>query len=355
MSLIKKYSKIIYGKYIEFSTYKAWRKRHNKVFSQIAFSKHNLTENETKDYIAYWGKFNLKVNLDTVVVTKSLTGIYNRHIVPEEIYYLKIEPFYNNRKEINFLANKNIYNKWFGDFFFPKDYFHKINGKYYTSQFKGIMNVEDFISETNFVFPIVFKPSVDSQGGRGVYFVYNKSELITLLNNHENFVVQEKIIQNKAIDEIHDSINTIRVCLLKRPINNEWIVLNASIRMGKDGSLDNETAGGIVCNIKKGGELNEFALDKYGVKFFKHPNSKFVFKNKILPFYSELISSSIQIAEQIIGLNIVSLDMCLNENSDWKCIEVNLFDQTIRFSQYAGNPFFGKYTDEVVNGMFKTE
>jgi hypothetical protein len=120
-----------------------------------------------------------------------------------------------------------------------------------------------------------------------------------------------------------------------------------ALRMGKDGSLDNETAGGIHCYIGNGGYLNGYAVDKYGTKYYEHPNSGMEFNSKI-PEYDILRKIVLEIAEKIFFTRIIGLDMCMDEYGNWRAIEINLNASAIRFAQYGGQPFFGEYTDEVV-------
>ena len=176
------------------------------------------------------------------------------------------------------------------------------------------------------------------------------------VGGYRNYVSESKrsaLKQSPKISRFNpDSINSIRVCLLK--VEGKFVVINASLRMGKDGSLDNETAGGIVCSISEEGKLNSFAVDKFCSKHLFHPNSEVVFDGETLPFYSSLISISQEIGVCIFNTDLVSLDMCLDDKNMWRCIELNLFGQTIRFAQYAGKPFFGKYTDYVINKIIKS-
>lgn len=335
-----------------FSVYYSFYKRYEHVYRNGEFKESKLTKKEKNDYIGYWKKISPIVSVKTVEITKSLTGSYNRYIVPEEIYVLYFEPYFNPRVESVFMENKNFYNKWFGSEYFPNDYFHKIDNVYYDGNLNKINHIEDYIDNCNIDFPIVVKPSVDSFGGRDIYFIKNKFDLKELYPKFKNLVVQQKIQQSVLMNKFNsDSINTIRVCLIK--IDGEFQILNISLRMGKDGSLDNETAGGIVCNILDTGKLNSYAVDKYCRKFFTHPNTNVIFDNESLPFYSELIYSSKCIAEKIFNTNLISLDMCLDIQNKWRCIELNLFGQTIRFAQYAGNPFFGNYTDKIVQDFIK--
>ena len=68
-----------------------------------------------------------------------------------------------------------------------------------------------------------------------------------------------------------------------------------------------------------------------------------------IPFYNELLLTAKSVADELLLCNLVSLDMCLDENNSWRCLEANLRGQTIRFAQYAGKGFFGEFTDEVIS------
>lgn len=336
---------------VKYSIYK----RHKSIFSNGEIERLVLTDKEKKEYRAFWKPISSIINLETVEITKSLTGYFNKYIVPEEFYPLYFEKYFNNDKSVGFLQNKSVYNKWFDKGLFPKDFFHKIDSVYYTYDFNIIDDIEDYISKYIFEddFPLVIKPNKDSYGGADIYFVNSKNDIKNTIMLHDDLVVQEKVEQSRLINDFNkDSINTIRVCLYKDEKGLSHI-LNTSIRMGKNGSLDNETAGGIVCNIKSNGTLNKYAVDKYARKYFEHPNSGFLFENKKLPFYRELEEVSIHIAQKIIGVRLISLDMALDSNNNWRCIETNLFGQTIRFAQYAGEPFFGILTDKIMNDLKK--
>lgn len=323
-------------------------KRHKLIYNNGEFRKKRLTDSEKKEYHNYWKVISPIVNTKTVEISKTLSGKFDKRIIPEEFYALYFEPKFNNDSSALFLENKSIYNKWFSKGFFPEDYFHKIDNIYYSKDLKIIEDIERFISNIEEIeFPVVVKPSKNSYGGENIYFLNSKSEIVDTIKNHSDLVVQEKIKQSELINKFNqNSVNTVRVCLYK-DVNGSVNILNSSIRMGKDGSLDNETAGGIVCNIKTNGMLNKYAVDKYAVKYFEHPNSGYVFENKKFPLYDELQKVSKEIAREIIGVQIISLDMALDSNNSWRCIELNLFGQTIRFAQYAGEPFFGELTDEV--------
>ncbi len=333
------------------SAYNAFYKRNKIIYSSSHFKKIALTAQEKKEYHDYWSDVSRFISTKTVEITKSTSGVFDRRIVPEEFLPLYIAPVLNKDKRVNFLENKSIYNKWFGREVFPKDYFHKIDNKYFTYDFNIIEDIEGFIDDTldEASLPMVIKPNKDSYGGKDIYFVNNKSEIKTIINQHSDLVVQEKLDQSELINVFNDeSVNTVRVCIYKDNAGS-YHIINTNIRMGVNGSLDNLSDGGIVCNIKPDGMLNDYANDRYAKKFFEHPNSSFVFKGKKFPLYNDMVDASLKVANDVIGARLISLDMALDSTNRWRCIEVNLGGQTMLFAQFAGEPFLGKHTDEVIN------
>ncbi|MEK6265506.1 MAG: ATP-grasp domain-containing protein [Clostridium sp.] len=339
------------------SVYSAFYKYHKNLYKKTDLEKAKLTSNEKKEYRDYWKSISPIISLDAIELSKSLTGIFNKKIIPEEFFPLYIEPHLNSERKLTFLENKSVYNKWFDPGIFPKDLFHKLNNSYYTHDFKIIKDIDLFIEEQVTVndFPMVIKPNKNSYGGKDIYFVNSKEDIKKIIKDHPNLVVQEKIEQSKLLDVFNKgSVNTVRICLYKDKEGGVHL-LNASIRMGINGSLDNTSAGGIVCYIKPSGMLNKYAFDKNLKKYLKHPNSDLVFEYKKFPLYEELIKASQNVFKGITEAQLVSLDMSLDSNDRWRCIELNFFGQTIRFVQYAGQPFLGEYTDEIIENVRKAQ
>lgn len=345
--IAKKIKNNLSGIWKAVSVYVSFYKRHKIIAGNLKSGYSKLTEAEKKEYLTFWKRVSPVVSLKTVEITKSLSGVYNKYIVPEEIYALNIEPYLVPRKEVLFFENKSFYNRWFRGDFFPISYIYKMDGEYFDSGHSSI-TIEYVLNKLERIdYPVVIKPTVDSYGGRNVFFVRDFQEAKSTIELMPSLVIQECIIQSNLINKINDgSINTVRVCLFK-PKGHSFEVINSSLRMGVDGSLDNETAGGIVCSISKEGILNNYAVNKAGEKYFKHPNSNYVFEGKSFPLYEELTLASKEVANQIFHTRLVSLDMCLDSEGRWRCIEVNALGQTIRFAQYAGFPFFSEYSESL--------
>ncbi len=336
-------------KYTLFARTSAFKKRYKNIDHSL-FNK-TLDQNHIDNYTKRWSIFGSKVETETFLLCYNLSGIIDYDIVPENFFAAIIEPKLNKYKgkQLSFLAVKNIYSKWFTDGnVFPKTYLNKIDGFYYDKELKLINNIDKYLEQENFVYPLVCKPSLGTAGGVGVKILKNLRDVKKNLDYYENLVFQEKIQQNIILEKINPGMNSIRTCLY-RTSSGKFKVINNSIRFGVDGGMDNETAGGLVCNINEDGTLNNYAVKKYCEKFLFHPNSNIKFSEIVLPNYDELSKVAEKIANQIPLCNLVSLDMCLDSNNQWRCLEINLTSQTIRFAQYAGKPFFGEYTDEVIN------
>lgn len=329
------------------------RQRFKPVYNAHPEYKKPIEERIKKEHLSIWSRLRGDINLDTLKICGHISGKYNPLMIPEEVFVSEIQPcLCRKQKKIQYLAVKSFYDRWFHDYtVFPKCYFHNIEGTLYDSKYSPIDKSEANEIIQKIEYPIVFKPNMDSLGGANVYFPKNPSELKNIIKNNNNFVVQEKIQQDKFFEKYHKpSLNTIRVDLYRSVSTNKIHFLHAAFRMGKDGGLDNETAGGIHCFINKDGSLNDYAVDKIGNKYSSHPNSKIKFsEEEKIPLYKDMIDLAKDIAGKLFLTRIVSLDMCLDNNQKWRVIEINLYDITIQFAQLGGKPFFGEYTNEVIN------
>ena len=331
----------------------SWNKRHDNVLSVNPEYKNSLRNNIEYDHNKLWSKFRKNVDNTTLRISGNISNKPDPKIVPEDIYLVDLEPSLKSDKSSDFIGNKSFYNKWFLKGIFPKDLFHRVDGQFLKANLNP-SNYDEFLKFANSTdFPIILKPNRDTYGGADINFVTDTKQLIELAESRQDFVVQEIVKQNEYFDKFNDyGLNTVKVFLYRSVVNDELHVLSMSLRMGKDNSLDNEAAGGINCFIDKNGYLNEFAIDKYGNKYYEHPNTKKKFNGKI-PDFKELTELSLQIGSKVFLTRIIGLDACYDQLGNWRIIEVNTFSQSIRFSQYAGQPFFGEFTDEVIDYCVK--
>lgn len=338
--------------WVQYATNIALRIRFRTVFKPHPEYKQPISKLVEKEHIKLWRNLRNDINLDTLRICCHVSGKENPKMVPEEVFESEIQrSLCRKHKEIKFMANKSFYNRWFQNNIFPKSFFHNIEGVFYNSQYQVLLDSEILNAFNHIEYPVVLKPNTDSVGGANVFFVKSKDELINLIKGKKNYVIQEQIQQDEFFAKYNRyCLNTIRVDLYRSVKTNKVHYLHSSFRMGKGGSLDNETAGGIHCFINEDGYLNDYAVDKVETKYFKHPDTNFEFsKETKLPAFEDMKRVAVKVAQDLFLPRLVSLDMCLDLHGQWRVIEINLLDLTIQFAQLGGKPFFEPFTEEVID------
>ena len=325
-----------------------WKKRFKTVFERNPGFQQKINPDIEAEHQKKWGVFSGSINPETIRLCSNNSGIKNINIVPEEIFATDIEFSLNGKTDYSLIAHKSLYDKWFPDGFFPKSYLHSIKGNMYDSTYTQLNPSQLAQYEEKIQYPVILKPNTGTYGGYGVYKLNDGKELYEKIRGEKNFIIQEFIKQHAFFEQFNDhGINSIRVNVYRSIEDNQLHILNAALRMGVGGSLDNETAGGIVVHINRNGKLCGIARDKFATRYYQHPDTEIAFNSEI-PFYNELIQTTLTLATCVPFLRLMSFDMCLDKNNKWRAIEVNSTGQTIRFAQYAGEPFFREFTDEVI-------
>ena len=245
-----------------------WEKSFNKIFEIHPDYKIPCDRFIEKEHKSYWSYFNNRINISTLRICKNISGVANPKFIPEEIFYADIEPTLNQTPEVEYVAYKSFYNRWFPGNTFPHSFFHNVDGEWLDHDLNPISFSEVHSIAKTLDYPVVLKPNRDSYGGQNVVFPRNSEELIANAAKKKNIVVQEKINQHPYFSKYHkDSLNTFRVHVYRSVIDNKLHIINAAFRTGLGGnSRDNVSAGGIASIINKDGYLNGYAVDKYGKK-----------------------------------------------------------------------------------------
>ena len=328
------------------------RERYNRIFRVHPEYRRPVNPNIERTHMKLWKVLRSNINLDTLRLCANISGNANPYIVPEEVFASDVQrSLCGRQEEIMYISNKSFYNRWFQNDVFPDAYINNINGDFYNNKYEVLSEGEVKKILQNLEYPVVIKPNMGSMGGANVYFPKDQKELESRMNHKRNYIIQKSIHQHEFFAKYNRcGLNTIRVNLYRSVINNELYYLHAALRMGKGGGLDNETAGGIHCFIHANGQLNHYAVDKYCNKYERHPDTKLKFsEDSKIPAFEEMKKIAIMVARDVYLARLISLDMCFDEQRRWRVIEINLNDITLRFAQYGGEPFFGRYTEEVID------
>lgn len=210
---------------------------------------------------------------------------------------------------------------------------------------------------------LFIKPSVDSMGGRSCCLVEVKDgidlksqqpikDILAQMGN--DFVVQECLESHESLQKIYpNSVNTFRVFTYRW--KDQIHVAPSVLRLGKGGmNVDNATQGGIFIGIKDDGQLYEYAITKYGQRFYEHPDTGLHFGNYKLELFPKVISAALHLHQALPQVGISNWDLTLDTEGNVILIEGNLRCGSPWLSQMStGLPFFGEYTGEMLQWVSK--
>lgn len=327
---------------------KAFDKRHSIVFEKHPEFNKPLPKSLKRSHKTIWKPFNNHFDDATLKICRATSGTDDPLIIPEEIFRADIEPSLNRHHEAHYLAHKSFYNRIFEKGLFPDNLLHAVNGEILDSRYQTIdLNRASELAK-EFSYPVVVKPNLDSWGGSNVRFIDTPEILISILEKEKDIVVQKRMKQHHELAKYHEpSLNTVRVYLYKSVHDNRVHIVNIVFRMGNGAPVDNVASGGLVSLVREDGRMHGYALDRYGEKFTRHPVSGLPFTGEI-PEFGELKRLAAEIARKLFLLRVVGLDLFFDETGKWRAVEINTRGHSIRFAQYAGYPFFGEFTAEVI-------
>lgn len=307
--------------------------------------------NEFKKYYKSYGFTNLR---DYWHQYYSGFGIgFSKEIMPQDLFFAHVEGSLNDYR-FYYLQDKNLLDKLLNGFKQPNTILKNINGFYLVD---GKVVPFDYAVKLLYnCCDIIIKPSIETGGGKGVKKLSIKNGITSidgikvedLLKSYkENFLIQEAVIQSDIINKLNpSSLNTIRIATY---INeNEVGVLFSIIRIGGVGEFkDNISTGGFYAAIKDWGNL-----DKYGYNSLKEKITQTsegtILENFKIPNYQEVTNFVKKMHVQLPYFKVISWDIAINNFNEPVVIEFNSFGQSIDFQTVCG-PFFGKYTNEVLD------
>lgn len=210
---------------------------------------------------------------------------------------------------------------------------------------------------------IFIKPSVDSMGGRscvlaevkeGIDAKSQQSLKDILRKMGDDFVIQECLVCHDSLKTIYPkSVNTFRV------VTYRWkdkIYLGpAVLRLGKGGmDVDNATQGGIFLGVYPDGRLYDFAITKYGDRFYEHPDTSLRFSDYALPLFTKVTDAALRLHHAMPQVGVSNWDLTIDEDGNVVLIEGNLQFGGVRLAQMAcGVPVFGAHTAEMLQWVKK--
>jgi len=318
----------------------------------------SLPNDYKSDVLKYWKSKGFRIDTSWHKWYSSRNGIADVRYIPEDFYYCKVEPALNKEEFSVPLGDKSMFGFIMSDIKRPHTFVMNINGMFFDENFK-ILSREEAVESCICDNEIVFKPTLDTGGGRKIEFLETGSgnkaaaSIKRLFEKfHKDFIVQASIKQHDELNRLNpDSVNTLKVMSLLH--KDEVHILSTIIRVGLKGQrVDNLTIGGHSVGVDSSGFMRELCFTKDGRVSSVLPNG-YVLKGKSVPGYKKAVEMVKKAHCRLGQFRLVSWDIAIDPFDEPILIEYNLFYQGINIHQLNNGPLFGSLTDEILETLKK--
>ena len=309
-----------------------------------------LSDAEIKSINDFWGKYGVKPDYATFQWYYSVNGIIDNRYISEGVYTNFIWTVLNDMSRCKGLNDKNLLDVFYPRELLPNTIFHNINGVILDDEYRPITYDEAFKIAAKEQ-KIVIKPAIDSCQGNGIVCVLG-NELPDVLKRYDkDYIVQSVVKQHPSFSILNDSsVNVVRMTSLL--IDQEVVILDSIIRIGAPGSFTDHK--NIAIGINNDGSLKEYGYTVTGEKVSKLANG-FEFSGHKLEGFDEMKRIASDLHVKTPQARLIGWDLTTNQNGDVIIIEANMDFPGIGRGQDCNGPFFGEYTEKVLDMVFKNE
>lgn len=311
----------------------------------------------------YKKNYGKKISLKWHRYYYSVSGKLDVNYFPEILYIPNYERLSNDFFYKKVLQDKNILDIYMKNnklIKMPKSILKCINGVYLNNDNERI-SLDEAVNLIESYNRIFIKSTIDTNSGISCKlcnfengYDKNTKESIKdiILNYRNNFIVQEVVENHPSLSQFNpSSFNTFRV--ITYSLNKQIFHMPLVLRMGrKESFLDNAHAGGIFIGVQDDGTVLDFAVNEYGEKFSRHPDTNIEFKGIKIPYVSKIIEYSKQIHLLFPKIGCVHWDLSIDKNNDVILIEANMSSGGIWLPQMAhGKGPFGDNLKAILNQL----
>lgn len=341
------------------------KRKTEKIWKNLRAQGLNKPQGKRSNY-GYLLPLKHSVNHDLISAYALISGKTDAQFIPEDIYYSKVEPALNNRLYALAYADKNLYERYLGQYscLFPEVSFRYMGGVAFDRDYHRLTlrECDDILLERDGEY--IAKPSVETSGGGRVYLLKVRDGVAGIdgqdikrgIVQHlreklgVNYIVQHRVGQLGWFEDFNQSsLNTIRLMTYRSVANELVYPVSAVLRFGRPNSIvDNQASGGLTCGIDEKGILGGFAVDKYG-RLYKDLPWIAIKSGSEVPGFRAMCSYAVEIAPMFPYHRLIGFDFCMDTNGDVKLIEINLKNLEINFLQMNNGSLFGAHTREIID------
>ena len=308
-----------------------------------------LTLEQKKQVNEFWKRYEFcyKNNPETQRIFSIASGRFDPSYVPWGLFRYYCIKYWNNAI-IDYVRDKNYTKLAFPNIKQPNVIIRRISNRYYNAEWAIISKKEacnicfDKLNLSEFQ-KIIVKPW-EGGGGAGISFLRkgdSKEHIMAILESYNvNFICEEIVIAHYSYAEPHPlSLNTLRVITFSYKMDIYLVGVLFRTGVGKT-EVDNLGSGGLMMLLKDGGFIG-YAYDKYGNKFYSHPDG-YSFSGKKLYNVDKAVAAAKKLHSTIPQLRYISWDIAIDQEGEPVLIELNGGGNQVPLQMSGGHIFINK-------------
>lgn len=222
---------------------------------------------------------------------------------------------------------------------FP-DYLYRINGLWLNTDYEVISDKEVESILFKQIDKLVFKMD-NSVQGKGVFFIEKNKFNFLELKKFGNGVIQKYIEQHPFFNDIMpNSVATLRITSIVT--NDGDVSVRACylrVARSEDTHVRSSSHIRIPINIETG-MLNNYGFDTDWLELNEHPDTYFIFKNKVIPNFEKCINTVLELHKKVTFSRVIGWDVIIDKNNIIQVMEWNGYHNDIKFSEATQGPCF---------------
>lgn len=307
-----------------------------------------LTAAQKRDAEAYWKAHGITLSsTDWHRFYYAKTGIEDPRFVPDDVFHRIIRPKMNDIHMAAAWSDK-AYTDWVvRDVKTVQSVVRCVNGRLLNERFELIeRKAADYI--LNSYETLVLKPTMFTDTGKNVVLAKAPFSIDDIIARYGRFfVAQIPMKQHPDMELLNESsVNTIRVDTVL--FDKEAHAIPAMCKAGQPGDFTDNGGGEnrIFIGISDG-KYADHAFDHDCNRLSAIP-SGYEFANQKVPFIKEICKAAERAHTHIPHFGLAFWDMSVDVNGEPVIVEMNLRYPDSYIPQVASGPFFGEYTEEVL-------
>ena len=222
-----------------------------------------------------------------------------------------------------------------------------VNGRLLNEQFELIdQKTADAIM--NEYEALVLKPTLFTHTGENVQLAHAPFRIAEIAARYGRyFTVQIPVKQHPGMALLNESsVNTVRISTVL--FDTQAHALHAFVKAGQPGDFTDNGGGAhrVFIGIENG-RFRDFALDNNFNRMLTIP-SGFAFAGQKVPYFEEMCRTVEKAHAAVPHFGLAFWDVCVDVDSEPTIVEMNLRFPVTYVPQVCCGPFFGPYTDEIL-------